>query len=403
MAIDGDNGEKMPPYQRLPMAVFPDAGMWPVYQLSLRTGDLAGNEFPYYVETGDPAPKTVEALPSEIYSHELQKVDATDPVKVMSFCQRYGLVTSPAYPGERRLKEFRSRTPGVYNGDAHRWPASPADLCMNALNSPDSLAKELFPSLAGRNPVELSERARRLEADDHSIVGAISFAEVSQGIRALQVATVLPVAISYAASSAWSMERLLAYLSNKRFLSQSGPGYFLYSDDPIIRGRMLVTYEDRRVKDPAFRAMADSASDSGLDPEAIYWSELSQSLYQASSRSLDYLMQAMNVYSAVSNNWTGSPIGSSTASNPFSRIAERLHGTSERPRAPMGSLASAIIHQFSRTYTDPAPYRTCKNCGRIFKKYREEGYDKNIRETLFCRKSCTSSYNQKKARRSQSL
>jgi hypothetical protein len=60
-----------------------------------------------------------------------------------------------------------------------------------------------------------------------------------------------------------------------------------------------------------------------------------------------------------------------------------------------GSVTEAIILQCLIVLGDKADSRRCENCGRIFKKYREEGFKKNIRETRFCRRSCNVSFLQK--------
>ena len=62
-----------------------------------------------------------------------------------------------------------------------------------------------------------------------------------------------------------------------------------------------------------------------------------------------------------------------------------------------GCLPEAIISQFGLLYDDPAEWRICDNCGRIFKKYREEKPGKVIRKTRFCKRSCANSYSKKKS------
>ncbi len=64
----------------------------------------------------------------------------------------------------------------------------------------------------------------------------------------------------------------------------------------------------------------------------------------------------------------------------------------------VGSLGEAIVYQFAHVYADPTPWRRCENCGRVFKKYREEMFRRNIRETHFCRRSCNVSFNQRNRR-----
>ena len=62
-----------------------------------------------------------------------------------------------------------------------------------------------------------------------------------------------------------------------------------------------------------------------------------------------------------------------------------------------GSLSEAIISQFGLLYDDPAEWRTCDNCGRIFKKYREEKPGRVIQKTRFCKRSCANAYSKKKS------
>jgi len=82
--------------------------------------------------------------------------------------------------------------------------------------------------------------------------------------------------------------------------------------------------------------------------------------------------------------------------NPFARFSS-VRGDLPDFSAT-GSVGEAVICQFFHLWADQTPWRRCENCGRIFKKYREEKFDKNIRETRFCRRSCNVSFNQRSKR-----
>lgn len=88
-----------------------------------------------------------------------------------------------------------------------------------------------------------------------------------------------------------------------------------------------------------------------------------------------------------------------TAVDPSPLGPTRLKKTHRSPTGihSYGSLSEAIISQFGLLYDDPAEWRTCDNCGRIFKKYREEKPGRVIQKTRFCKRSCANAYSKKKS------
>lgn len=383
--------------------------LWPVYQISAEGGEYNGTPFLFFVERGGPAYLSVETLPeAEMFNAELQKVDVTSTASLLAFCEQYGIPVSPVYPGAARLEWFRRRfDPGVRTfvpidtSDEERATRAldPRAHHVEMLCSPESLDRELPWDQLGCRPGLLSERARELVLGDRDAVGAVSEAEVAQTIRALQIATVLPMAYGYFSRNGGTADDLLGYLSEKRYLSQAGPDYFLHVDDDIVRGSRLDTFENAMRSNPGLPDEVRSAERMGFNVRAAYDDAVADGLWRATNNSLRFLMESDSSYRRCDFEYEwGSPPPQAPAGI-LGRFARLLSGSSGGGRLPdfslTGSIGEALIYQFLRIYADPTPWRRCENCQRIFKKYREEGFAKNIRETRFCRRSCNVSFNQK--------
>lgn len=382
---------------------------WQVYSVSAESGEMYGEPFLYFVERGEPRTMTIEELPeAEVFNGDLQKVDVTDTASVLRFCNKYGLPVSAAYPGAARLEWFRRRF------DEGVRPYVPIDMLdevsaaravmakpdqMVVMNSPGSLRDSLPQDLVGERPYLLSERAREITLDDRDAVGAVSEAEVCQTMRALQIATVLPMSYQYFSLNGGTSCDLLGYLSERRYLAQSGPAYFLHVDDDIFGGMELGVFE-RSLSASAYLAeIAIRGEENGLDVRAGYYSAAADALMVAANSALRFLLDASSAYREIDFDW-----GEGTdklRAGFFGRLSSALVNREKKhdvlpDLSANGSLGEALIHQFFRIFADPVPWRRCENCGRIFKKYREEKYRKNIRETRFCRRSCNVSFNQRK-------
>lgn len=371
-----------------------DARAWNVYVAELREGDLGGERFAYLVEMGKPSILSLDDLKeAELFSGSLQSVDATSPESILRFVNKFGIPVSPMYQGKMRLEWFRSR------GDAnirHYMPIltdeiNTANTHLVDLDSPESLEEELDDHLRGNMPYILSERAREIEINNPNVVGAISLAEVAQTIRALQLATALPAAFSYFSRIGGTGEDLIEHLKKPRYVAQAGPAYFLHIDDPIVNGGRLDTFERCVERSEQLRDQVARARKRGINVEAGFSIALAEGLWKCANNALRFLGESDYSYRSTAFLWADD---SASDPNPFARLLGK-----NRDQLPdfsaFGSVGEAIIEQYLIVFTDEKPFRRCENCGRIFKKYREEGFRKNIRETRFCRRSCNVSFNQK--------
>ncbi len=366
----------------------------------MREGDLGGKRFVYLAETGEPSVLTLDDLrEAELFNGSLQTVDVTDPASVLGFVNKFGMPVSPMYQGKMRLEWFRSRNepgmrpyapvPTADAGQAERL-VNPVDTHLVKLDAPESLEAEIDEHLKGNTPYVLSERAREIELGNRNVVGAVSLAEAVQTIRALQMATALPEAFSYFSYRGGTGEDLIEYLAIPRHVAQTGPSYFLHIDDPIVKGSRLDAFERCLEVNKQLRAQVARSEEQGIDVEAGYSVALARGLWKCANNALRFLAESDMSYRSAAFLWPDDDANP----NPFARLLgngrDRLPDFSER-----GSLGEAVIHQYLTVFTDERPFRRCENCGRIFKKYREEGFRKNIRETRFCRRSCNVSFNQK--------
>lgn len=371
-----------------------DTRAWEVYAAELREGDLDGKRFTYLAEMGEPSVLTLDDLKeAELFSGSLQSVDATSPESILRFVNKFGIPVSPIYQGKMRLEWFRSR------GDAnirHYMPIltdeiNPVNTHLVDLDSPESLEEELDDYLKGNRPYILSERAREIEADNPNVVGAVSLAEVAQTIRALQLATVLPAAFSYFFLSGGTGEDLIEYLKTPRYVAQAGPAYFLHIDGPIVSGGRLDTFEHCIDNNEQLRDQVALARKRGINVEAGFSIALAEGLWKCANNALRFLGESDYSYRSTAFLWADD---SASDPNPFARLLGKNRGQLPDFSAH-GSIGEAIIEQYLVIFADEKPFRRCENCGRIFKKYREEGFKKNIRETRFCRRSCNVSFNQR--------
>jgi len=381
---------------------------WHVYETSVSNGELDGKSFLYFVESGDPKTLGVETLvEAELFNGDLQKVDATNTTDLLTFCNKYGLPASPLYPGAARLEWFRRRF------DRRVKKFRPADLAdeesaareiphifhagrLDSIDWPSSLYEMIPEDMLGCRPSFLSERARAITLDRRDVAGAISEAEVAQTVRVLQIACVLPMAYQFFASEAGTADDLLSYLGENRFLSQTGPEYFLHVDVAIVRGARLDTFENSMRNNPRLAPAVQAAETEGLNVRAGYDVALSDGLWRATNDALSFLIESDASYRKSDYQWEWGGDSTGEPMNPFARFSS-VRGDLPDFSAT-GSVGEAVICQFFHLWADQTPWRRCENCGRIFKKYREEKFDKNIRETRFCRRSCNVSFNQRSKR-----
>lgn len=392
----------------LPLGLQDEPRPWPVYEVSVRSGKWDVEPFLFLVETGEPRMLTVETLPeAEIWNGDLQKVDVTDPTSLVAFCGKYGLPASSACAASARLEWFRHRfDAGVPSFEAldARDPAAARRTVVSWdgshtawLDQPEALYETLRPDQRDYRPQLLSEVARALVADDRAVVGAVSLAEAAETVRSLQMACVLPMAYRYFAANGGAND-LVGYLGKRRYLSQRGPDYFLFVDQPIVRGSRLDTFERAMRANAQLPDAVRAAEERGLDVRAGYDVALARGLHAVANGALRFLAESNAAYRRTDYSWEWGIPADRCADAPaklLDLLVSPFNADGRLDLASVGSLGEGIIYQFARVYADPLPWRRCENCGRVFKKYREERFVRNIRETRFCRRSCNVSFNQR--------
>lgn len=383
----------------LPVAQFQTNGIprqAPVYDVDVKTAEYEGKRFFYFIGTKKKGTVNVEYLPSELFSTVLQKCDTTDIDCLLEFVEEYGFLPSPLYGGASSLIRFRNRGRlRPYTAEALGWHENQPDnvSLSTALNRPLSLYESLDWEMLGDMPRALTEHARSIEAKNLRVHEVISKAELAQAIRAIQCATAVASLYDYMAQAdtGGSAMQMNGLLHDPAQLNQNGAGYFLYYDDPIVKGYKLISFEERLANDSGF---AKLVSETQCDAEAAYNIALADAYRASAQNALDYLSAADRVYRAANGT---SKSALPTAGDIFAAKIDALHrrdGSGE----DLGTLGEIVTAQFARCFVSDTPWRRCQYCGRVFKKYREEGFYKNIRETKFCKKSCNVMYIQHQKR-----
>lgn len=383
---------------------------WLRYDFDRLWGTSAdGERFAYYAERGEPIVMKFEHLENEFFANGLQKVNVNRAESIVRFCERYGFPVSSGYDGAQRLSLFRSRFKFLrtnFQPFRSEWDilanenasAAGAPLFSSAYSNDDK-------ALLGRRPYYLSEEARRIHLNDRSVVGAISEAEIIQTIRALQVSTALLAAIGYGVENhaTWGASDVAEYLCDRSHMAQNGVTFFLLStDDALLKDTRLMSYDTLIRKSPDFKSAVQQGEEAGFNTRAGYTSSLGTGLILASNTANAYLADSLLSYRFDANAETdvmveksGNAILAMWAQ--AQKKTEHILTCRAEDHAQYGCLPEAIISQFGLLYDDPAEWRICDNCGRIFKKYREEKPGKVIQKTRFCKRSCANSYSKKKS------
>ncbi|WP_419044607.1 hypothetical protein [Enorma massiliensis] len=383
----------------LPVAQFQASGtprQAPVYEVGAKTAEYNGRSFTYFVGTKKVKTISAESLPSELFGTDLQKCDTTDTDALLEFSGKYGFIPSPLYDGAASLIRFRNRGRlRPYAKTETGWYRNQADNAALSLllNYPASLYESLDWDMKGETPRVLTEHARMVEANNLRVHEVISKAELAQAIRSIQCATAMASLYDYMAQvttggSAMQMSRLL---NDPAQLNQRGAEYFLHHNGLIVRGHKLVSFEERLADDEEF---AKLVSETQCDAEATYNIALADAYRACAQDALNYLSTADRVYRAAIYfpETASAGIGDIFAAK-LESLKDMRNGNEE-----LGTFGEIVTAQFARCFVSKTPWRRCQYCGRVFKKYREEGFNKNIRETKFCKKSCNVMYIQHQKR-----
>lgn len=401
------NYERLPLSLRQPIKLEVNAARpWLRYNFDRLWGTSTdGERFAYYVEHGKPTVMQFEHLENEFFASSLQKVNVERTESIVRFCERYGFPVSSGYDGAQRLSLFRNRFK-LLKTDFQPFRSEWGIL---ASESASAAGIPLFSSaysgddetLLGRRPYFLSEEARRIHLDDRSVVGAISEAEVIQTIRALQVSTALITAVSYGLENTdtWGADDVADYLCDRSHMAQSGISFFLLSNsDALLDNTRLKSYDSLILESPEFKSMVQQGEDAGFNTRESYTSTLADGLVIASNTAISFLANSLLSYRFDGTGETPDE-AEGDSGGPLAAWSHALKKTHRSPTGihSYGSLSEAIISQFGLLYDDPAEWRTCDNCGRIFKKYREEKPGRVIQKTRFCKRSCANAYSKKKS------
>lgn len=373
----------------------------PVYKIDVRDAEYFGKPYMYFVGTQLLNVVDVEALPAEIFSTDLQKVDTLDVDSLLDFAEHYGVIPSPALAGAESHLAFRNRSVD------RPYHAPNIDMLMHAamdtallgyLNKPVSLFNTLADDYKNDMPRRLTEHARSIEADDPNSYEVMSVPEFAQAVRAMQCACALTSVYDYMClpDSEGTAVKLTEYITDEKRTQQSGIGYFLYSDDVIVNGYVPMSFEDRLETDLEFRAMAEKTE---TNARAGYNIALADAYHANSLDALSYLMLANSAYCNAGDPSYARTAGEADADDPLKQKIEMSNSRLISPSTEYGCLGEIMMAQFARCYASPTPWRRCAFCDRIFKQYREEKFTKKgIRETKFCKKSCNVMYIQNSKR-----
>lgn len=380
---------------------------WECYGIERRIGTTSkGERFPYYAEVGTASTMCLEDLGNEFFGNELQKVNVSRPDSVFRFCEKYGLPVAAGYDGAQRLAWYRLR----HDNRAH--PFIPV-LETTDLYVSDYIADTVAPVALGHEedvssgftPYLLSEEARRICLEDKQVVGAISEAEAIQTIRAMQTATALLTAVGMATQEpdVWGASAISEYLQSRSHMAQNGLDFFIgSSEDSLLKGFRFMPYDMRINRDERFREMVQDGEDAGFNTRAAYTSTLATGIVLSANECMHFLESSVRGYAApVSMQRLGfSERERKDGASVWERIRDALTLRSEYAElfgSQQGTLSAAIIAQFASVYNDEAEWRVCQNCGRIFKKYREEKSGTTIHKTRFCKRSCANQYSKKRS------
>ena len=402
-----ENYERLPLSCRQPIkldikAVKP----WLRYSFDRLWGTSAdGERFAYYVERGEPTVMQFEHLENEFFASSLQKVNVDRTESIVRFCERYGFPVSSGYNGAQRLSLFRSRFK-LFNTD---FQPLKSEWDILASESASAAGIPLFSSayseddetLLGRRPYYLSEEARRIHLNDRSVVGAISEAEAIQTIRALQVSTALITAVAYGLENTdtWGANEVADYLCDRSHMAQNGISFFLLSNsDALLKNTRLKSYDALILESSEFKSIVQQGENAGFSTRESYTSTLADGLVTASNTAISFLANSLLSYRFDGTGGTPDE-AEGDSGGPLAAWSHARKKTHRRPSSThsYGCLPEAIISQFGLLYDDPAEWRICDNCGRIFKKYREEKPGRVIQKTRFCKRSCANSYSKKKS------
>lgn len=402
-----ENYERLPLSCRQPIKLdIKTVKPWLRYSFDRLWGTSAdGERFAYYVERGEPTVMQFEHLENEFFASSLQKVNVDRTESIVRFCERYGFPVSSGYDGAQRLSLFRSRFK-LFNTDfqpfRNEWDI-PTSENARAAGAPlfSSAYSEDDETLLGRKPYYLSEEARRIHLNDRSVVGAISEAEVIQTIRALQISTALITAIAYGLENTdtWGADDVADYLCDRSHMAQNGISFFLLSNsDALLKNTRLKSYDTLILESSEFKSIVQQGENAGFSTRESYTSTLADGLVIASNTAISFLANSLLSYRFDGTGGTPDE-AEGDSGGPLAAWSHARKKTHRRPSSShsYGCLPEAIISQFGLLYDDPAEWRICDNCGRIFKKYREEKPGRVIQKTRFCKRSCANSYSKKKS------
>lgn len=380
---------------------------WERYGIERRIGTTSkGERFPYYAEVGTASMMRLEDLGNEFFGNELQKVNVSRPDSVFRFCEKYGLPVAAGYDGAQRLAWYRLRH------DNRSHPFIPIDEATSLYVS-DYIADAVTPVAFGHEedvasgwtPYLLSEEARRICLEEKSVVGAISEAEIIQTIRAMQTATALLTAVGMATQEpdVWGASAISEYLQSRSHMAQNGLNFFLESSrDALLKGSRFMTYDMRMSRDEQFRELVQDGEKAGFNTRVAYTDALATEIVLSANECMHFLESSIRGYAApISMQRLGfSEREYEEGTGIWEKIRDAIALRSECAElfeSRQGTLPAAIIAQFASVYNDEAEWRVCQNCGRIFKKYREERPGMTIHKTRFCKRSCANQYSKKRS------
>jgi hypothetical protein len=351
--------------------------------LELITYNYKGHSYQAFAEIKSSGYREISQITLEFFSHELQKVDTSDPYSIKAFSEKYGFTFSPMYPSKIRSLMNRSKGKIFLSLAKYLFPVenySDPVLAIghevakfkNPLGSESCNIDEYYSD--GRIPTHKlasSEFARETLGRNSKYGAIIGIDELAITIRQVQVAT----SIISAYEAGLRDDELVEYLFKSPIVQHSIPDGLVkdafYGDVfenglPKTSNEVFVMKKNSATKNPEYYAQM----------QKVYLSLQFDQLYDAANVFIRKSLSAFNMQNE------GISLDPTIKSAPLALKVD----------IPLneGSLLEAILTNFAFVRSSKQDWHRCKysNCQRVFKYHKEYDPSKRFRQAEYCKQSC---------------